>query len=324
MNRDVKFLIIIIGVLSLIVGCSQSEKTDISMLLENAVETPTGLPTPALPSVDPSLTATARAYSLGDSIFREADGMLMVYVPGATFQMGSSADQIEPAISMCEQYPNQWKKCDQDWFEIESSQFPVIVDPFWIDTTEVTNLQYERCVAAGVCQASRLENNPAYNGADYPAAGLPWQDAADYCNWVGGELPSEAQWEYAARGKQASIFPWGNEFFCEAGNLYDPDTNCDDGFPEPAPVGSFLAGISWCGAYDMAGNVWEWVADQFGDYPIETRTATTQSTSSPKHILRGGSWGYPPAFSRSAYRYVVDPEANYLAVGFRCSVSLRE
>jgi formylglycine-generating enzyme required for sulfatase activity len=179
-------------------------------------------------------------------------------------------------------------------------------------------------VEAGGCQPSRLENNPAYNGADFPVAGLPWQDAVDYCIWVGGRLPTEAEWEYAARGTQASIFPWGDFFQCEGGNLYDPDTGCEDGFSEPAPVESFPAGDSWCGASDLTGNVWEWVADQFGEYPSGTYTAANPSTTTAKHVLRGGSWGYPPAFSRSAYRYIVPPDANYLAVGFRCAVSLND
>jgi formylglycine-generating enzyme required for sulfatase activity len=302
MNRDRKLVFIIIVLLFLIVGCSQSEQTATSVLLANAVETPTGYPSPTPTSVGPTPTATAKAYFLGDSMIRAADEMVMVYVPAGTFQMGSSQDQIESAISMCEQYPNQWKKCERDWFEVESPQFSANIDGFWIDSTEVTNSHYERCVEAGGCKSSRLANNPAYNGANYPVAGVPWQDAADYCDWVGGRLPTEAEWEYAARGTQATIFPWGDEFQCEGGNLYDPDTGCDDGFSDSAPVGSFPAGVSWCGAFDLTGNVWEWVADQFGEYPSSTKTAENPSNSTAKHILRGGSWGYPPAFSRSAYR----------------------
>lgn len=247
MIRDRKLVIISIGLLILILGCSQNERMATSVLIANAVETPAGDPSPTPTIINPNPTAASNAYYPEDSMVRVDDEMVMVYVPAGTFQMGSSVDQIESAISMCEQYPNQWKKCERDWFEVEAPQFSVTIDGFWIDSTEVTNSHYELCVEAGRCQPSRLANNPTYNGADYPVAGVPWQDAADYCDWVGGRLSTEVEWEYAARGSQALAFPWGDEFRCEGGNLYDPDTGCDDGFSEPAPVGSFPAGVSWCG-----------------------------------------------------------------------------
>lgn len=90
------------------------------------------------------------------------------------------------------QYPTPWKKCERNWFDVESPQHTVTVDGFWIDSTEVTNAQYQRCVDAGKCEPSRLANNPAFNGADHPVAGVPWQAAMDYCTWAGGRLPSEA------------------------------------------------------------------------------------------------------------------------------------
>jgi formylglycine-generating enzyme required for sulfatase activity len=96
--------------------------------------------------------------------------------------------------------------------------------------------------------------------------------------------------------------------------LLDEDTGCDDGYPEPAPVGSFPAGISWAGALDMAGNVWEWVADAYGPYSAEAQVNPTGPKSGRERILRGGSWGYPPAFVRAACRYTVPPSADYLAV----------
>jgi formylglycine-generating enzyme required for sulfatase activity len=250
---------------------------------------------------------------------RPADGAGMVYVPGGTFQMGSSDAQIDAALALCEQYPDDYGKCKLAQFETEAPQHTVTLGDYWIDRTEVTNAQYARCVAAGACHESRLEGDPAYNGDDYPVAGIPWQSAMDYCAWAGGRLPTEAEWEYAARGTEGGLYPWGHEFDCSGGNFWDDVTGCDDEYPKPAPVGSYPDGASWCGALDMAGNVWEWVADAYGPYPAEPQTNPTGPASGSERILRGGSWGYHPPFVRTAYRYPVPPSADYLAVGFRCA-----
>jgi carboxyl-terminal processing protease len=262
--------------------------------------------------------------ALGDTWDRPADGMVMVYVPGGTFLMGSTAAQIDAAKALCEQYPDEYGKCKTESFEAEAPQHAVTVDGTWLDRTEVTNAQYALCVADGACRESRLADHPAYNGDDYPVAGIPWQDAADYCSWVGGRLPTEAEWEYAARGPEGHVFPWGDQFECTAGNLWDDVTGCDDGYPRPAPVGSFPAGISWCGALDMAGNAWEWVADLYGAYPAENQINPTGPAAGSERILRGGSWGYVPAYVRTMYRYPVPATADYFAVGFRCTVPTGE
>jgi Tol biopolymer transport system component len=265
--------------------------------------------------------ATSSSQPSAKTRTRTADGMTMVTVPGGTFLMGSTEAQIEIAKALCDEYPDDYGKCKQSPFDTESPQHPVTLDSFWLDRTEVTNAQYALCVADGACRASRLANNSGYNGDDYPVAGIPWQDAADYCAWAGGRLPTEAEWEYAARGTEGAIFPWGDEFECAGGNFWDAGTGCDDSYPEPAPVGSFPKGASWCGALDMAGNVWEWVADAYGPYSAEAQVSPTGPASGSERILRGGSWGYLPAFSRTAYRYPVPPTADYLAVGFRCAAS---
>ena len=171
----------------LVVACSHTEQITTSISITRTESTYTLQPT-ILPI--PSPTATREAYSLEDSIIRLADDMQMVYVPGGSFQMDSSQEDIDAALALCEQYPNAWMNCERDWFELEYPQHSVSIDSYWIDSTEVTNSQYARCVEAGSCQPSRLANQPAYNGADYPVAGVPLQDAGDYCAWAGGRLPT--------------------------------------------------------------------------------------------------------------------------------------
>jgi formylglycine-generating enzyme required for sulfatase activity len=250
---------------------------------------------------------------------RASDGMAMVRVLGGTFIMGSTTSELEVAWVLCDEYPDDYGKCKQAPFDDEAPSHSVSLDSFWLDRTEVNNAQFALCVADGVCHQSKLANNAAYNGPDLPVAGIPWQDAADYCAWVGGRLPTEAEWEYAARGAGGSIFPWGDEFDCAGGNFWDDGTGCEDGYAEPAPVGSFPDGASWCGVLDMAGNVWEWVANVYAPYSAKGQDNPVGAPSGDERILRGGSWGYLPAFSRGAYRYPVPPTADYLAVGFRCA-----
>jgi serine/threonine-protein kinase len=250
--------------------------------------------------------------------------MTMVYVPGGTFQMGSTDAQIEREASQCEQNPLNRVYCERMFYAYESPQHSVTLEGFWMDRTEVSNAQYARCVQDGICQSSRLAGDPTCNGDVYPVAGIPFQDAADYCAWAGGRLPTEAEWEYAARGTEGRVYPWGDEFDCAGGNFGDDLTGCDDGHAHTAPVASFPAGASWCGAQDMAGNVWEWVSDRFGDYPAAAQTNPTGPSDGDLNLLRGGSWGYGRNGVRVAYRYPVPPSADYLGVGFRCVVTRPE
>jgi formylglycine-generating enzyme required for sulfatase activity len=263
-------------------------------------------------------TKVADHPGLHDTRIRQVDNMVMLYVPAGTFTMGSTEGQVETAMALCDEYPDAYGKCKTETFELETPQHQVTVEGFWIDQTEVANAQYEQCVREGSCRESRLANNALYNEADYPVAGIPWMDAVSYCEWAGGRLPTEAEWEYAARGPQGSLYPWGDDFDCEGGNFWDECSRCDDGYDGPAPVGSFPSGVSWCGALDMAGNTWEWALDQYEEPSIKYQSNVAPSEAGGWRVLRGGSWGYCPAFVRTTYRYIVQPEADYLAVGFRC------
>jgi len=273
------------------------------VLTEGLTEEPTEEPRPEGPSA---------GASVGDTWTRPADGMVMVYVPAGEFDMGSTEG-------------------DDD----EQPVHTVALDGFWIDRTEVTHAQYERCVAAGACRPRTFSGSGTrdlYFGdgayADYPAIYVTWYQADIYCRWTGGRLPREAEWEYAARGPDGWVFPWGDAFdgtrlnYCDANcDRNWADETADDGYANIAPVGSFPAGSSWCGALDMAGNVWEWVADWYASDSYSPSPARNPAgpPSGESRVMRGGSWGFDPFYVRSANRDCYLPCNTYGHVGFRCA-----
>ncbi len=308
MNGKWHRLLILFGLVGpVLVGCDLTlMPTEMStVVLAEAVTTePSEEPTLAGPPVD--------AY-LGQTWTRPTDGMVMLYVPGGDFDMGSTAG-------------------DDD----EQPVHTVTLDGFWVDRNEVTNTQYEQCVADGVCNSracSKLDTYNLDNGdaayGSFPAICVNWYQAETYCSWVGVRLPTEAEWEYAARGPMSWVFPWGDEFDGTRLNFCDEscernwvDLTADDGYVEMAPVGSYPAGASWCGALDMAGNVWEWVADWYAsDY--YGRSPSQNPMGSPfgeGRVLRGGSWGFDPFFVRSANRDTfLLPSNTYGQIGLRCA-----
>jgi formylglycine-generating enzyme required for sulfatase activity len=235
--------------------------------------------------------------------------MTMVYVPEGEFRIGTP-----------------WSR--------DAAAHTVALDAFWIDQTEVTNAHYSQCVAAGACSVPACNwGEPTYGDAtkaDHPAICVTWQAARTYCVWAGGRLPTEAEWEVVARGPDAALYPWGDEF--DGTRLNSCDVNCphedhqipdvDDGYARTAPVGSFPSGASWCGALDMAGNVWEWVADWYGRYPRTRQTNPTGPESGSERLIRGGSWfDYDEyGFLRADNRHPFEPRAGNDIIGFRCVV----
>jgi eukaryotic-like serine/threonine-protein kinase len=208
----------------------------------------------------------------------------------------------------------------------------VTLDGYWIDQTEVTNAQYKRCVAAGSCRARRADETSSftyssYYGdstyADYPVIRVDWNQAQAYCEWAGGRLPTEAEWEKAARGTDGRMYPWGDGPLTGArANFFDAycdswaDCSQDDRYADTAPVGSYPDGASPYGALDMAGNVWEWVADWYdAEYYNRSPGENPTGPSSGYHLVRGGSWMSGSADLRAAYRYLYN--ADYES-GFRC------
>ena len=222
-----------------------------------------------------------------------------------------------------------------DGSENEKPAHQVYLEAYYMDKYEVTNVLYEECVNAGVCDppqvagsATRLSyyGNPQF--ADYPVINVNWEQANAYCEWREARLPTEAQWEKAARGMDGRIYPWGEEFSCRKGN-FDDDIQFDDdvvpggpdcdGYVDTAPVGSYESGKSPYGVYDMAGNVWEWVSDWHDAYPGNTISNDNYGTK--YKVVRGGAWGYTDDVLRSDYRYGYVPAHTDNYIGFRCSLS---
>ena len=241
---------------------------------------------------------------------RKQDGMTVFFVPASDFTMGAS-------------------DLDQNAGENELPAHLVHLDGYWIDETEVTNRQYNICVEAGICAPSKYFNNELYNGEEYPVVGVAWQDALDFCTWAGGRLATEAEWEYAAKGIENLIYPWGNEYDGTLLNACDEncseswaDQDVDDGYEKSAPVGSYPSGASWVGALDMAGNVWEWVEDWCGEYEEGSLDNPAGPEEGRCKIIRGGAWASPPAGLRTTYRIIntsdINPDIRHPNIGFRC------
>ena len=186
---------------------------------------------------------------------------------------------------------------------------------YWIDKVEVTNAQYVKCVAAGACRASGYAGDSQFNGDQQPVVGISWDDAVAYGKWVGARLPTEAEWEKAARGTDGRIYPWGNQ--------WDPTKlNSKEAGPgRPTDVGHYPAGASSYGALDMAGNVWEWVSNWFErPYPTGRQVDPTGPAQGTDKLVRGGSWADFQFNARSAARFADDPTAHSMRTGFRLVV----
>ena len=278
-----------------------------------------------------------------EEIINEKDGSVMVLIPAGDFLMGSSEEQIARYI---EQF--HWAA---SWYEDEKPQHTVYLDAYYIDKYEITNAQYKTFVdetshsAPTASKEAILEVFKSTGQLDVPDAVVNaimekcepyiwkngtyppgkehhpvvlvlWEDANAYAQWAGKRLPTEAEWEKAARGTDGRTYPWGDE-------LDATRMNYDEHAGDTTGVGNYPSGVSPYGVYDMAGNVWEWVADWYDKdyYKYSPRKNPRGPKSGTSHIMRGGSWLFDGYDTRVADRnyHLGNPSCIYNVNGFRCA-----
>lgn len=235
---------------------------------------------------------------LGGGEFRnKKDGSILVEIPAGEFTMGSN-----------------------DGYSDEEPVHTVYLDKYYIGKYEVTVGQFRKfCNATG----KTMPEQPNWNNRDdHPVVNVSWNDAKAYCDWAGLRLPTEAEWEKAARGTDGRKYPWGSNWDgskCNHGSSTSPYTDASDGYEYTSPVGSFPSGVSPYGAYDMAGNVWEWCNDWYDNkYYAGAPSSNPKGPSTGTYrVLRGGSWGLNDGSCRSALRNRFLPDSRINLGGFR-------
>ncbi len=250
---------------------------------------------------------------------RDSQNVQMMLVPEGEFTMGSMA---EDALTECMKVFND---CPLDWYKDEEPPHIVYLDAFYMDKYEVTNAFYKVCEEAGACTPphqptsythSSYYGNPEFNA--HPVIFVDWNQANAYCKWRGAQLPTEAQWEKAARGADGRTYPWGEGLDCTQANYWRKDGGC---IGDVTVVGNYESGKSPYGIYDLAGNVWEWTADWHSDTyyqnsPISNPLGPAQGLH---RVLRGGGFYYDPHGVRVFSRGPGGPDSTYFDIGFRCA-----
>lgn len=269
----------------------------------------------------------------------------MVYIPAGYVEMGSDQKDIDRAMDIFREVEK--KEPIRNWFDDEVPKHKAWVRAFYMDKYEVTNRDYMKFVRSGgyrkkmfwsdkgwkwvgkkKIKTPECMKDDRFNNPDYPIVCINWYEASAYTKWAGKRLPSEAEWERAAHGDENRLFPWGNDFSSQDGyraNYHPGDVTQDkDGYQFTAPVTAFPRGISPFGVFQMAGNVWEWCQDWYGEHYYAKSSPKNPSgprTGSEK-IVRGGAWLNSIISIRTVYRSYVDPKLRYSHIGLRCARSL--
>lgn len=236
----------------------------------------------------------------------------MVLIPAGELFRGSDSNQ---GYQICLKNNGD---CKKSWFRDEEPAHAVRLDGFYIDAHEVTQKEFQRVMR---------ENPSDYKGSNLPVERVAWSEATAYCKKMGKRLPTEAEWEWAARGGKRSVFPWGDGAESRKANFCDKqcdkrwkENQFDDGYRYTAPVGSFPA--NGYGVFDMAGNVYEWVADWYADdyYKKSPRKNPKGPETGNRKVIRGGSWMNYSTGIRPSDRTEAKPAARLNFVGFRCAL----
>ncbi len=296
MNPKYLFPTLLLLVSVIVSGCRPSTEQTATIAAATWTATPTTMPT-----ATPTATPTAMPITTlapGATQVSAADGMMMVYVPAGDFSMGSLVGTAD-----------------------EQPVHTVYLDAYWMDRTEVTNEMYNLCVQAGACLRPLKFHSNTHSGyyfdaqyANYPVIALKWSSAETYCAWAGRRLPTEAEWEKAARGTDGRTYPWGN------GSPSSGLLNFNNPAGDTEDVESYAFGASPYGALNMAGNVTEWVADWYAAdyYGSSPSSNPTGPALGDYRVLRGGSWYSNEYLVRSADRHWIEPDSREITIGFRC------
>ena len=225
----------------------------------------------------------------------EVRGIRMVKVPAGSFRIGSEDGDSDE------------KNGNDITFE----------EPYWIDETEVSREAYEACIKAGVCSATATSNYSTSN--NQPINSVTWYQAGAYCEWRGTRLPTEAEWEYAARGPDRLTYPWGNSFDSNRANSWEASVG------QTSDVKGYREGASWVGALNMSGNLREWTSTLKRDYPYNANDGREiknyNSSISNSIVIRGGSFNDTASALRAANRDAHEPDVSDYDIGFRCTRS---
>ena len=236
----------------------------------------------------------------------------MVLIPAGEFLRGSDDNDIGQILKLVQDAKAQDYKDEQPKQKIH-------LDVFYIDKFEVSNAQYQQFLAATGSPKPFYWDHPKFNKPDHPVVGVNWEEAKAYCEWAKKRLPTEAEWEKAARGTDGRLWPWGNQFISSHANT----EGSEDSYYYTAPVESFALGKSPYGVYNMAGNVDEWVADWYGEnyYRSAPKENPRGPASGKQKVVRGGSWLNDPDGARVANRTVSESTSRDTVLGFRCAKS---
>jgi formylglycine-generating enzyme required for sulfatase activity len=252
----------------------------------------------------------------------------MLLVPASSFTMGSTGDEMLAALVACQKEP-RGHACALRDFSGEGPERKIRLSAYYLDRLEVTVAEYGRCSAAGRCRPLPLGDGARrFDRPTYPASLVTWDEAREYCAFRGARLPTEAEFERAARGTNGRRYPWGNLYNSHASNHGHFDWNSidpSDGFAELAPVGSFPAGQTPEGFLDLAGNVSEWMLDRYAPSydPSDLIDPKGQNPpgGTPARVVRGGAFDAPAHALRGAARSWGEPGSRQPSVGFRCARS---
>ena len=265
----------------------------------------------------------------------DLSAMSMVDVPAGDYPVGITRTQAQALVDRCLVGASD-TLCAASLFENRGPPHTVRISTFDLDRIEVTNRDYMRCVVSGPCRASKYATKSPLGDAERPVTGVSWDDARTYCAWTGGRLPTEAEFEYAARGRRGERFPWGNAApsshlaaFCD--DTCHSDEYTVGGFSGSRkaadPAGAHGAGATVDGVQDLAGNVFEWVEDAYNEgFPariaergIATDPVNRSSKTSASRVVKGGAWNFTPIYLDPLHRRGYSADKRATSIGFRCA-----